>query len=93
MSVLKTVLTSSVGDHIAAFRALSQCSQDDIVTARKALREWIGNQKETGFAKLDDTDILLTLLEEFANFAIFMGEEIQQENARNRVVCGRGGNA
>lgn len=79
--ILKTVLSATIGEHITAFRSLTDANLVDIVTARKALREWIGTQEKTSFRNIDDVGILCVLLEEFANYAIFFGEELQRENA------------
>jgi len=90
--VLRTVLTSSVAEHIHAFRALNECSQQDIMRGREALRDWIGTQRETTFKDLGDLGVLSVLLEEFANFAIYVSEELKEEN-RDVYLCQRGGNA
>jgi len=89
--VLKTVLTASVGEHIAAFKALTEASTLDIVKARKALRDWIGTQEHTSFQNIDDMGVMCVLLEEFANFAIFVGEQIHEEN--KNVHLQKDGNA
>lgn len=84
--ILKTVLTASVAEHLAAFRAINQGSESAIDNARKALREWLGSQEQIG-----DMEILSVLLEEFAEFAIFAGQEIQRE--RVQQCFGQRGNA
>jgi hypothetical protein len=64
----------------SAFQTINEGSEQDILRARHALRQWIGTQHETTFRNLTDTGVLAVLLEEFANFAIFLGEEINQAN-------------
>ena len=93
--IAKTVLEASVGEHICAFRTLTNASLIDVVRARKALRELIGEQRDTeAFKNIDDMGVLCVLLEEFANFAIFVGEQIEQEQAgKFATAMQRPGNA
>lgn len=88
--ICKTVLTASVGEHIAAFRTINIGDEAEIRRARKALREWIGTQQDDAFRNLGDLGVLSVLLEEFAEFAIFMGESIHRDNTQSFVSAQSG---
>jgi hypothetical protein len=83
-AIAAQVVNAKVGELLVAFQTLSNVSPDTLERASSELREAVGKIAEAnGF---EDPDILLLLIHEFAEFAVFAGSEIKADRLSGQHI-------
>lgn len=91
---VNVVLGSRVGEHLAAFRVISESTFEQRAAARKLFRDYMKTQVDNpAFQPLDDAGILCMFLEEFSEFAMFIMRDNQETQARSGMPVQKAGTA